>query len=433
MSRPHARLRLACALAVAGIAALLGAAPAVAASAATPPTSAAPGVSTAASPATGALTPLVDCVQDAPLGAVLSRTVVLGYRSTASAPVEVPAGSGGNDVTGGPADRGQPTAFEPGEHHGVWLLTVDAAAEPDLGWLLGGTTVGFGRAPACTNATTTTLSAPSTATSGSTLAATATVSRMLLAAPGTGSVAFSLDGGSAVVVPVSAAGVARADLPVPATGLHTVRADYRPADGSTLLPSSSSVPFTVTPGSAPLAVATDSVVAGSTGVLVTVTRPSASGTASVEVTTADGTARAGADYVATTRTVALADGQTSATVTVPLLARSPGSPAASFFVLLQRADAPVSTASAAVVLPAVPEATAAAADVRGGGRGTAGGGAAGSSSVLPPSDPTAPGPTAAAEAGQDLAMLLGGVLITGGGIAGIVGLVRAAGMRDVRA
>src|SRR4051794_38189737 len=73
VSRPHARLRLACALSLAAFGALLGAAPAVAAGAPTvqPPAS----QTSPASASTDALTPLVDCVQDALLGAVASRTV----------------------------------------------------------------------------------------------------------------------------------------------------------------------------------------------------------------------------------------------------------------------------------------------------------------------------------------------------------------------
>jgi len=144
--------------------------------------------------------------------------------------------------------------------------------------------------------------------------------------------------------------------------------------------------------------------------------------------TADGTARAGADYTALTTTVALADGQTSATVRVPLASRPAGSPAATFFVLLQRASTSVSTASATVALPAVPAAAPAAAAMS-----PHGGGGTAAASVLPPDDPTAPGPGAAAAMGQDLAVLLGGILLTAGGIAGVLGLVRAAGMREARA
>jgi hypothetical protein len=54
------------------------------------------------------------------------------------------------------------------------------------------------------------------------------------------------------------------------------------------------------------------------------------------------------------------------------------------------------------------------------------------SSALPESDPTATGTGTLTNAGQDLAFLLGGLLLTGGGIAGVLGLVRAAGMRDAR-
>ncbi|MDN4596986.1 Calx-beta domain-containing protein [Leifsonia virtsii] len=418
MSRPHARLRLACALTFAGIATLLGVAPAAA---------------TPATPPAGTLVPLVDCVQDAPLGAVTARTVVLGYRSTASAPVAIPAGSGGNDLTSGAADRGQPTSFGPGEHHGVWLLTVDAAAEPDLAWRLGDGVAAFAGAPACTAATSVTLSVPDRVSAGGTVPVCATVARMLLAAPDTGTVAFSLDGAAPLTAPVSPSGVARAELPVAAAGAHTVTATYQPAQGSSLLASSGTAAFTATAAtpSSPLAVAADSVVTGSSSVLVTVSRAVAQGTATVDVMTADGSARAGADYTAVATTLTLADGQASATVRVPLGVRPAGSPAATFFVLLQRSSAAVATASATVTLPAVPAngptaASAATSRVGGGADGPS------ASSALPAGDPTATGTGTLTNAGQDLAFLLGGVLLTGGGIAGILGLVRAAALRGPR-
>jgi hypothetical protein len=419
VSRPHARLRLACALTLAGIGALLGAAPA----------SATPAPATEA-----AVVPLVDCVQDAPLGAVSARTVVLGYRSSASALVTIPAGSGANDLTSGAADRGQPTAFAPGEHHGAWLLTVDAAAEPDLAWRLGVSVAGFTGAPACTAATAVAVSVPDRVSAGGTVAVSAAVTRMLLAAPDTGTVTFALDGAAPVTATVSATGVARAELPVASVGVHTVTATYQPAQGSPLLGSTGTADFTATAASAPLAVAVDSVVSGSSSVLVTVSRASADGDATVGVMTADGSARAGVDYTPVATTVTLAAGQSSAAVRVPLVARAAGAPAATFFVLLQRATTAVTTASATVLLPAVPTAPAAAASVgplaTGGGTAVAAGPSA--SSALPESDPTATGTGTLTNAGQDLAFLLGGLLLTGGGIAGVLGLVRAAGMRDAR-
>lgn len=279
--------------------------------------------------------------------------VVLGYRSAASTAATVPAGSGANALTVGVADRGQPSTFEPGEHHGVWLVTVDAAAEPGIAWRLGTTDVGFDGAPECTTATAVTVSAPAQVSAGGQASVSATVTRMLLGAPDAGTVAFALDGGAAVAVPVSA-GVARADLPVPAVGPHTVTATFQPAAGSGLLSAVGTTTLTATAASAPLGIAANSVVAGSTGVLVTVTRPSPAGTATVDVMTADGTATAGTDYGRVSTVVAFADGQASATVSVPLLSRPAGAPAATFFVLLQRASTAVSTASATVRLPAVP-------------------------------------------------------------------------------
>ena len=429
MSRPHARLRLACALSLAAFGALLGAAPAVAAGAPTVQPTTSPTSPVSAS--TDALTPLVDCVQDALLGAVASRTVVLGYRSTAPATLQVPAAAGANDLTVGAADRGQPSTFEPGEHHGVWLLTLDAAAEPGIAWRLGAGEVGFDAAPACTAATAVTVGAPVQVAAGGHASVSATVTRLLLGAPDTGTVAFALDGGAPVSAPVSA-GLARADLPVTSPGAHTVTATYQPAAASGLLASTGTATFTATAPSASLAVATDSVVAGSTGVLVTVTRPSPSGTATVDVMTADGTATAGTDYGRVSTTVAFADGQSAATLTVPLLSRPAGSPAATFFVLLQRASTSVSTASATVRLPAVPAAAAVVAATGTTRPGALGGPLAGTSSALPPDDPTAAAP-AGLNGAQDLAMLVGGLLLTAGGIFGVVGLVRAAGMRTARA
>lgn len=379
-----------------------------------------------------ALIPLVDCIQDAPLGSVTSRTVVLGYRSSAAALIAVAPGAGGNDFTAGAPDRGQPSSFEPGEHHGVWLVTVDAAVEPDLAWRLGTTEARFDAAPSCTGATTVTVSAPASAQTGGTVPVTATVSRMLLGAPGTGEVVFTVDDASTLAVPVSPGGVARADLPVTAPGQHTITASYRPADGSGLLPSSGSTTVVATAPSAPLAVATDSVVAGTTSVLVTVERPSSAGVARVDVMTADGTARAGSDYTGIATTVTLVDGQAFTTVSVPLAKRPAGSPSATFFVLLQRASTPVAVASAAVTLPAVPPSAAAAASSSAAGGGH-GGPIPAASSVLPPSDPTASAAAPSARAAQDLAMMIGGVLLTVGGVLGVVGLVRAAGMRGARA
>ncbi|WP_348789110.1 Calx-beta domain-containing protein [Leifsonia sp. NPDC080035] len=422
MIRPRASLRAACAIAAGLVASVsLAALGGMAAATAAP----AP-VSAPASP----LTPFVDCVQDAPLGAVTARTVVLGYRSTADAAVELPAGGGRNDLSSAPADRGQPTAFLPGEHHGAWLLTVDAAAEPSLGWQLDGATVAIdGDAPSCTTATSVAVSAPATAAAGSTVPVSAAVTRALLAAPGDGTVEFSLDGRVVARVPVTA-GTARADIPAPAAGAHTIAAAYAPADGSALRPASASARLTVVPAAGPLAIAADSVVGGSTSARVIVSRTSSAGAATVEFATTDGTARSGADYVRTVGTVALADGQTQAMVIVPLAVRKPGAPASTFFVVLRRASTDVSTAVAAVSLPAVPVARppAPAAAAIGGGGGSLSAAAAGPSSALPEGDPTAAAPSAVG-ASQDLFWIVVAALLTGGGIAGVLGLLRAAGGR----
>ncbi|MCI0157296.1 Ig-like domain repeat protein [Leifsonia shinshuensis] len=423
MTPPHASIRLACALGilVSAAAATLGviAGPA----SATPVTPTAPTPTPAPVPP---LTPVVDCIQDAPLGAVTSRTVVLGYRSTAAAAMEVPAGTGDNDLGPGAADRGQPSTFLPGEHHGVWLLTLDAAAEPAVTWTIGGATATIDASvPSCTDATAVTLSAPTTVTDGGRVGITAVVSRFLLGAPETGAVAFSVDGAAPTVAPVATGGVARVDLPAPAIGDHTVTAQFVPAAGSSLRPSTSTAALTVAPASGPLTIAVDSVVAGSRSVLVTVTRPSPVGPATAAFTTGDGTAIAGTDYLATAGTVTFADGQSSATATVPLLTREAGAPASRFFVLLTRASIPIAAGVATVSLPAVPAAPAAI-----GATSTSGGSAAGPSSALPEADPTAPTGVPSGALGQDFLLMLGALLVTAGGIAGVIGLVRAVRSRD---
>jgi hypothetical protein len=307
---------------------------------------------------------------------------------------------------------------------------VDAVAEPDLAWRLGAAQASVDDAPACTAATAVTVSAPTQVSAGGTADVTATVARLLLGAPSTGTVSFALDGGPAVTVPVSAAGVARTGLAVTAPGPHTVTASYTPDTASGLLRSTGTAAFTAVAGSAPLSVAADSVVAGSTSVLVTVSRTSAAGDAAVDVMTADGTAQSGADYTPFAGTVSLADGQASTTLRIGLPARAPGSPAATFFVLLQRASTAVTTASATIRLPAVPAAAAASAAGTSAGSGPAA--AVAISSALPPDDPTATTAATAANGAQDLAMLIGGILITAGGIGGVIGLVRTVGIRAAR-
>lgn len=416
---------MACAVGLAALAALVGAAPAALAL---------PGPDATD---TAAITPFVDCVQDAPLGAVTARTVVLGYRSTAAAAVSIPAGGGENDLTSGAADRGQPSTFLPGEHHGVALLTVDAQAEPVLGWQVQGAVAAIdASAPACTAATAVTLSAPGSAEAGRRFVVTAAVSRLLLGAAAGGSVGFSIDDGAETVVAV-VGGSTRAELTAPAAGAHTLVARYLPDDGSGLKPATASVALTTTTGSGPIAIAANSVVAGSATAVVVVSRASAAGEATVEYTTADGSARAGRDYSATSGTVVLADGVREAMVRVPVASRAPGSPAATFFVLLQRASTSVGTASATIQLPAVLDSTAAsAAGSSGSGAGAAAVGATaprdpgGPASSLPVADPTAP---AGGAAGQDLLLLIIGAVLSVGGIAGVVSLVRGVTLNNANA
>ena len=78
-------------------------------------------------------------------------------------------------------------------------------------------------------------------------------------------------------------------------------------------------------------------------------------------------------------------------------------------------------------LPAVPAQSASAVTA---GAAGAGGGGDGPASALPDGDPTAQLPVASAPVSQDLLLLLGAVLVTAGGIAGVIGLVRAVRTRD---
>gem|GEM_PF-763927 len=376
----------------------------------------------------GTLTPLVDCIVDAPLGStVTSRTVLLGYRSSAHDTLRVVAAAGSNGLAPGRADRGQPTAFEPGEHHAVWSLTLDARSTPSATWQLGGATVTIDAdAPSCATVTTVALSAPRVAASGATITVSAAVGRLFLAPPTDGTVEFAVDGAAPVTTAVGADGVARADLPAPPPGDHTVTAAYRPVDGSQLRPSTRTSPLTVTTATGALGITATSVTPAADGgtAMVTVSRASGAGAASVDYATADGTAVAGTEYTASRGTLAFHDGQTSATVEIRLAARAPGAPASTFFVLLQRATTTVDAASATITLPAVPS-TPGGAAVTGASRS----GGIGGDSVLPAGDPTSPSPVAHAE---DLAMLIGAALLTAGGILGVVGLVRFGGSREAR-
>jgi hypothetical protein len=415
---------------VAVLAALFAAAPAALAEPASPV-----GTSGSAGGAeAGSITPFVDCVQDAPLGAVTARTVVLGYRSTLPSPVDLPAGGGDNDFTSGAADRGQPASFLPGEHHGVALLTVDAQAEPALAWRVRDAVAAIdGTVPACTAATSLTLSAPASAEAGRPFVVTAAVARLLLGPADGGSVAFSVDGGVETLATVSG-GSARADLVAPPAGSHTLSARFVPAADSGLQPATATAALTTTAAAGPLSIAADSVVAGSASAVLVVTRASAAGEATVDYTTADGSARAGADYTAKSGTVVLADGAREVRVRIPLPARAAGSPAATFFVLLQRSSTAVGTASAAVLLPAVPAAvppTLGSAATPGGSTGAAlvARDTGGPSSSLPAADPTAP---ATGSAGQDLLLLIVGALLTAGGIVGVVSVVRGVVLNGAR-
>ncbi|WP_223692545.1 Ig-like domain repeat protein [Leifsonia poae] len=422
MSRTHASIRAACALASLGLA-LLGVAVIAPAAMALPPSAS---TVPATSPA-DAVTPVVDCVVDASLDSgVAVRTVVFGYRSSATAPVSVPAGAAANLVTPGATDRGQPSAFLPGDHHGVWTVTVDPVAAPTT-WLIGSASAAADQAsPPCATVTTVVLSAPATVATGDTVTLTAAVTRMLLAAPDTGRVEFAVDANDPVRATVAANGVARVTLPAPASGAHTVTAHYVPADGSPLLGSRATATLTVSAASGALSIMTPVLSPSADQAVLTVTRASDAGTASVDYTTADGSAVAGTDYTATRGRLVLAEGQRSATIIVPLAHRPAGSAAATFFVLLQRASTTVDAAGAAVALPAVPYSRAGAGVVTLSDSPPG----AGPDSALPAIDPTAP---PLKRAGEDLMLMIGAALLTVGGILGVVGLVRFGGSREAKA
>lgn len=449
MTRPNASLRAAfgiagasIVLAVSGVS-ILGQAVAAAAMPSSPssssasspaPATTAPVTTPSASPTSAPpVTPFVDCRADAAIdGAVgtggdpfTARTLILGYRSTATSPVKLTAGGTTNALVPGVADRGQPETFAPGEHHGVWSLTLDAGAPPAT-WQLGGASALLdGSAPACSTVTTVALSAPSTVAPGGLVSVTAAVSRMQLSAPSTGHVEFRVDAGRAVEVEVDEQGITRTELAAPTAGNHTIEATFVPPAGSDLRPSHAAGDLTVTGAAGPLSVSAAPVASDARRATITVNRASAAGTASVDVVTADGTARAGKEYTATRVTATLADGQRSATVTVPLATRPAGAPAASFFVLLQRATTDVATAGATVSLPGVAAATAPSATLPG---ASVGGSGTGHDSVLPAADPTGSAP--AANVGNDFILMLGAALLTAGGILGVVGLVRFGGSRN---
>jgi len=63
----------------------------------------------------------------------------------------------------------------------------------------------------------------------------------------------------------------------------------------------------------------DAVISGSTATFTVTLNPASAPSLSVNFATADGTAIAGTDYVATSQSLAFSEGMTSQTVTVPLL------------------------------------------------------------------------------------------------------------------
>ena len=64
-----------------------------------------------------------------------TAVLVFGYYNHNSVPVEIPAGEA-NGFNPGPADRGQPTVFEPGRQRNVCLIVLPDDYEGNLGWTL---------------------------------------------------------------------------------------------------------------------------------------------------------------------------------------------------------------------------------------------------------------------------------------------------------
>ncbi len=379
------------------------------------------GAALAAPDPAAAVSPFVDCVSSAPGAAPDAFTVVFGYSNTSTATVSLATGAVRNTFSLG-GDRGQPATFDPGVHHAAFATTF-AGAPADLSWTLGGATVGLDAStPSCETATTVTISAPTSAVSGDSVVVSAAVGRMLLSAPSTGTVEFTVDSSAATVsVPVNDSGVARANLDAaPAAGSHTIIARYVPPTATPqLLGSVAAASLTVTAPSV-IRITSAGLSADGHSARFTVTRSAADATARVDYVTADGSARAGSDYASSRGTVRFAAGQGGATVAIPLLTRPFGSPGASFYVLLQRASETVDIAGAVAVLPQVTAVS---------GTQPHQGSAAigfGHQPQVPPAGAVA---TPATGGGRDnnpgdVALLFGGLLLTAGAAFAVVGMMR---------
>jgi hypothetical protein len=380
------------------------------------------------------VTPLVDCVADGPIdNGITARTVVFGYRNDSSVPVVTTAGTPENLVSPGTPDRGQPTTFLPGEHHGTFSVTINADNSSSISWMVGQkqsrADAKGGTAPSCDTSTTVALSAPTAVASGDFLSITAAVSRMFLSAPDAGQVSFAIDAGTPTVVAVDANGVARAVVPAPTRGSHTVSATFVPAAGSPLLSSQAQATISVSSATGALSVAPSGFSPDKRRAFVTVSRASGIGAASVDYTTTDGTASAGVDYAASAGTVTLADGQLSTTISIPIADRAAGAAESTFFVLLQRATTTVDAAGATVTLPAVGPTSGAAGPIV--GSGGAHPSRSGVDSVLPSGDPTATTPVS--NTASDLVLMLGAALLTVGGVLGVLGLFKFGSARHAHA
>ncbi len=373
-----------------------------------------------------AVSPFVDCVSSAPGAAPDAFTVVFGYRNDSSAAVSLAAGAAQNTFSLG-GDRGQPGAFDPGVHHGVFATTFSGAAS-DLSWALGADTVGFDAStPSCETATIVTISAPATAVAGDSVDVSAAVGRMLLGAPGTGNVDFSVDSSAAVSAPLNSRGVARASLYAPGAGAHTITARYIPATPAAtataqLLGSTTTASLDVTAPSV-IRITSAGLSADGRWARFTLSRTASDAAAHVDYVTADGSARAGRDYASSRGTVRFDAGQDSATIEIPLLTRPFGSPGASFYVLLQRASEAVDIAGATAVLPQVT-----AVSTQQPGQGAAVLGFGHLPQVPPPATVVTPA-TGGSHGNNpgDLALMFGGLLLTVGAAFAVVGMMRSGG------
>jgi hypothetical protein len=79
--------------------------------------------------------PFVECVKVERRSGLVTIAYV-GYHNPGSQPVTLPAGTADNFMLPTPPDRGQPSVFEPGEHHFVFAVVIPAHSQ--LLWSVNG-------------------------------------------------------------------------------------------------------------------------------------------------------------------------------------------------------------------------------------------------------------------------------------------------------